>query len=77
MTGKRMRQMNTTNKVITGFVIGALAGTLIGLFAAPSSGKRTRRKLGKKSKKIARQVAGYLHLGDRAPARKNGKAEHA
>lgn len=70
--------MNTTGKVITGFLLGALAGAITGLLMAPATGKRTRKNLERKSKKLAKQVAGYMGMQQaktgRGAAQKNGKA---
>lgn len=45
--------MNTTIKVIGGFVVGALAGVAAGLLMAPESGDKTRKKLRKEVGKFA------------------------
>ena len=70
--------MNNAIKFIGAFLIGGAMGLAAGLLAAPTSGKQTRKKLGKKSKKLARQMAGYIGMEDKFPAtttkRKNGKA---
>ena len=39
--------MSTTFKVLTGFFLGAVAGTAAGILFAPSSGQKTRKKIGK------------------------------
>ena len=54
--------MNTGGKVITGFLIGAIMGTIAGLLIAPTTGRRTRKNLEKKSKKLARTMAGYVGI---------------
>ncbi len=41
--------MNTATKVITGFLAGASLGILTGILIAPSSGKKTRKRLLDKS----------------------------
>ncbi|MFZ6011614.1 MAG: YtxH domain-containing protein [Bacteroidota bacterium] len=52
--------MNTTSRIIAGFLLGTAIGTLTGLLFAPKSGKSTRKDIGKRSKKLARQVADYV-----------------
>jgi gas vesicle protein len=70
--------MNTTSKVITGFLIGTVIGAITGLLVAPATGKKTRKNIEKKTKKMAKQVAGYVGISNK-PQRvsshaKNGKA---
>ena len=69
--------MNTTVKLIAGFLFGSVCGLAAGLLIAPTSGKQARKKISKKSKKLARKMAGYIGMEDKdhvAPARrKNGK----
>jgi gas vesicle protein len=52
--------MNTTAKVIVGFVVGAAIGSLTSLLLAPSTGKTTRKNLNKKAKKLVKQLQGAL-----------------
>jgi gas vesicle protein len=68
--------MNTTAKIITGLLIGTVIGAVTGLLMAPASGKKTRKDITRKSKKIAKQVAGYVGAGEKIKqaAHKNGKA---
>lgn len=71
--------MNTkTGKIIAGFVLGSLIGVATGLLLAPTTGKQARKKIGKKSKKIAKQVAGYIGMEKTIQGatskQKNGKA---
>jgi gas vesicle protein len=70
------RVMNTTMKILTGFLVGTMLGAITGLLLAPATGKRTRKNIEKKSKKLARQVAGYIGVSKptKAAHRKNGKA---
>ena len=49
--------MNTTTKVIGGFLAGAALGVAAGILMAPESGKRTRRKIADKSKEMSDQLA--------------------
>lgn len=44
--------MNTTSKVITGFIVGVAAGAAAGLLLAPETGSKTRRRLGSESEKL-------------------------
>lgn len=70
--------MNTTSKIITGFLVGTVIGAITGLLVAPATGKKTRKDIGKKSKKLAKQVAGYVGKSEKpnrtTPHTKNGKA---
>ena len=70
--------MNDTGKIIAGFLFGSLIGLTTGLLLAPTTGKQARKKIGKKSKNIARQVAGYMGVkstvSGSSSKRKNGKA---
>lgn len=69
--------MDNTGKIITGFLLGSMIGIVTGLLVAPTSGKQARKKIGKKSKRIAKQVAGYIgreeKLQGAGSKRKNGK----
>lgn len=49
--------MNSTTKIIGGFLAGAALGVATGLLMAPDSGKRTRKKIMDKSKEVGDQVA--------------------
>jgi gas vesicle protein len=70
--------MNTTVRLIAGFLLGSVCGLAAGLLIAPTSGKQARKKISKKSKKLARKMAGYIGMEDKdygAPAkRRNGKS---
>jgi gas vesicle protein len=69
--------MNNAAKVIMGFVLGSLIGMAAGLLIAPTTGKQARKKIGKQSKKIAKQVAGYIGVEEKVHGtskRKNGKS---
>ncbi len=48
--------MNNTLKVVGGVLLGAAIGAGIGLLVAPSSGKRNRDLITKKSKKYSKQA---------------------
>jgi gas vesicle protein len=47
--------MNTTTKIIGGFLAGATLGVAAGLLLAPNSGQKTRKKIMKESKKLTDQ----------------------
>jgi gas vesicle protein len=71
--------MNTTGKIIVGFVAGAVLGTITGLLVAPTTGNRTRKNISKKSKKLMKQLASYVKGKQERPRasgahNKNGKA---
>ena len=48
--------MNTSTKVIGGFLIGAALGAASGILLAPSSGRKTRKKIKSESKKMADEI---------------------
>lgn len=48
--------MNTKTKVISGIILGAAVGTATALLLAPSSGKKTRKKIKSESKRLADDV---------------------
>jgi len=52
--------MNNAGKIITGFLVGASLGIVTGILIAPSSGKKTRRKLLDKSMGLKDRVSGSL-----------------
>lgn len=68
--------MNTTSKIIAGFLVGTMLGAITGLLLAPAKGTRTRKNIEKKTKKLAKQVAGYIGVGKpvRSHHTRNGKA---
>ena len=45
--------MNTAFKVLTGFLVGAIAGTAVGILTAPDKGDRTRKKIKKDAQRLA------------------------
>lgn len=70
--------MNTTFKLAIGFLAGSIVGLATGLLVAPTTGKQARKKLSKKSRKLAKQMAGYVGMEDKIqlnPRRKNGRAQ--
>ena len=63
-------------KFISGLLLGSVIGAGAGLLLAPSTGKQTRKKLGKKSKKLARKMAALMGKEDKIQGvarRKNGR----
>jgi gas vesicle protein len=66
--------MNNTIKILGGILLGAALGTAAGLLIAPTSGKKTLKTLGKKSKGYKKQigaaVASYLDDAKNAYNRK-------
>jgi len=50
--------MNTTTKIITGFVAGASLGILTGILIAPNSGKKTREQIAGKAKDLKHRLSG-------------------
>ena len=49
--------MSTTLKVVSGFVVGALAGVTAGLLFAPTSGQKTRKKIVKQFEHLRDDLA--------------------
>lgn len=47
--------MNTTTKIIGGFLAGATLGVAAGLLLAPNSGQKTRKRIMKESKRLTNQ----------------------
>lgn len=52
--------MNNTVKILAAFVVGSAMGIAAGLMMAPTTGKQARKKLGKKSRKLAKKLAGMV-----------------
>ncbi|GJM30157.1 MAG: hypothetical protein DHS20C17_27920 [Cyclobacteriaceae bacterium] len=52
--------MNREMKVLSGFVLGAIAGGAAGLLLAPASGKRTRKKLKRESQRMVNEAKNTL-----------------
>jgi gas vesicle protein len=52
--------MNTTGKVIVGFLLGSAIGTAVALLMAPSTGKTTRKNLNKRAKKLVKKIEGVI-----------------
>jgi len=48
--------MKTAFKVITGFLVGATAGAVMGLLYAPAAGKKTRKKIVRDVKNVEREL---------------------
>lgn len=70
--------MNNAIRFMSGLLLGGVLGLGAGLLLAPSTGKQTRKKIGKKSKKLARKLAGYIGAEQDfekvSAKRKDGKA---
>jgi gas vesicle protein len=58
MENFKVNVMNTTTKVITGFLAGASLGILTGILIAPNSGKKTREQIADKTKDLKNRMAG-------------------
>jgi gas vesicle protein len=52
--------MNNAGKIITGFLAGASLGILTGILIAPSSGRKTRKKLFDKSRELKDKINGSM-----------------
>jgi gas vesicle protein len=48
--------MNNTTKILTAFVIGAVAGGVLGILFAPDKGSETRRKINEQGRKIGEDL---------------------
>lgn len=70
--------MNDTLKYIAGFLLGSAFGLTAGLLLAPTTGKQARKKMSKKSMKLAKKMAGYVGMEDKfqgaGAKKKDGKA---
>ena len=52
--------MNTTVKVLSGFLAGAAVGTITGILIAPDKGKNTLRKIKDESKHLSDEIGESL-----------------
>ena len=59
--------MDTMIKFGAGFLAGVALGMATGLLMAPTTGKQARKKLTKKSRKLAKMMAGYIGMEDKIP----------
>lgn len=73
--------MNTTLKILTGFLVGAALGTATGLLMAPTTGTRARKNINKKAKKLLKQIESLVAKEKKRASRstvakqvRNGKA---
>lgn len=71
--------MNTTGKIVLGFLLGTAIGTVTGLLLAPTTGYRTRKNINKKAKKYVKQLEAFIgkekmHKVTPKAHVKNGKA---
>lgn len=53
--------MKTTGKILTGFLIGAVTGGVTALLMAPSSGRKTRKRIQKESKRMTDQFVQQMN----------------
>ena len=68
--------MNTTAKVLGGFLVGALAGAAAGLLFAPDNGKKTRKRLLDESNKLTDKLSDTVsHSFDNARKTYNEKLD--
>jgi gas vesicle protein len=68
--------MNTTVKVLGGFLVGAVAGTVAGLLFAPNSGKKTRKRLLDESNRLKGELSDSVsHTIDSAKKTYNEKLD--
>ena len=68
--------MNTSGKIVLGFVVGAMIGSIAGLLVAPTTGLRTRKNLNKKAKKIVKQLESLVMKKKVPKGRKSATAAH-
>jgi gas vesicle protein len=52
--------MNTTAKVLIGFLAGTVVGTITGILVAPDRGSKTRRRIREESKHLKDDFAGVV-----------------
>jgi gas vesicle protein len=52
--------MNTTTKILSGFLAGAAIGTITGILIAPDKGKNTLRKIKDESKHLSDEIGQSL-----------------
>ena len=52
--------MNTTTKILSGFLAGAAIGTITGILIAPDKGKNTLRKIKDESKHLSDEIGESL-----------------
>lgn len=68
--------MNTTVKVLGGFLVGATAGAIAGLLFAPDNGKKTRKRLLDESNKLTGKLTDTVsHSFDNARKTYNEKLD--
>ena len=68
--------MNTTAKVLVGFLVGTALGAVTGLLMAPNTGRTARKNLNKKAKKLVKQLETFVgkEKGRVSSSVMNGKA---
>ena len=52
--------MNTTSKIIGGFIVGAAVGAAAGVLLAPQSGRKTRQKISDESRRMTDQLSNAM-----------------
>ena len=71
--------MNTTTKVLAGFLVGVAAGAAAGLLLAPQNGSVTRRRLSKESERLIDSLTANVKdtVDDTINAIRNTYNDHA
>ena len=52
--------MTSRNQIVTGIIVGALVGTVLGLLVAPKTGKETRQIVATKGSAIKSKAGDYF-----------------
>lgn len=82
-TDQKKKRMDTAIKFGIGFLVGSVFGLSAGLLLAPTTGKHARKKLGKRSMRLAKTIAEYIGMEEKkaTPAaratakRRDGRAQ--
>lgn len=73
--------MNSSGKILIGFLLGALFGSATALLMAPTTGRTARKNLNRKAKKLVKKIEPAVGKEKKrttsASQSKNGKAEVA
>ena len=87
MRNLNFNAMNTTVKVLSGFLAGAALGTIAGILIAPDKGSNTRKKIREESKQLSDDISHTVYAlthpyrsSDKSREReeeKNGKLERS
>ena len=51
--------MNSTSKVLLGFIAGAAIGGALGILLAPDKGSETRRRISEKGSELGDSIVGF------------------